>query len=185
MASQLVERFLRPRLPEAKTLADDHSHHGGPGTTSSLRASSGSPPNTTSCPLTVDTTGPSRFGRFDTICDRSSRVDIRVLRGWIAPAPGIAIGAAAWSGYLLAIPLSLVVLLLLGQIETRRQALALMAAYYAGATWQVIPGAATFFGHHDNVLEALLLWLALSFMLALPWAALWSGKPKTRLCPVP
>src|SRR5438094_825000 len=84
MASQLMERFLRTRLPEAKTLADDHSHHGG-----------------------------------------------------------------------------------------------------AGTTWQVIPGAATFFGHHDNVLEALLLWLALSFMLALPWAALWSGKPKTRLCTVP
>jgi hypothetical protein len=61
----------------------------------------------------------------------------------------------------------------------------LMVGYYAGATWQVIPGAATFFGHHANPFQVVLLWLSTSLLLGLAWAAIWSRKRATRLYTVP
>ena len=60
-----------------------------------------------------------------------------------------------------------------------------MVSYYAGATWQVIPGAATFWGHHANLTEALSLWAGASLLLGLVWAPLWSKRRATRLCMVP
>ncbi len=60
-----------------------------------------------------------------------------------------------------------------------------MVSYYAGATWQVIPGAATFFGHHASPVQVLLLWLGTSLLLALPWVVLWSRNRWRRLYTVP
>ncbi|PYV63560.1 MAG: hypothetical protein DMG97_37370, partial [Acidobacteria bacterium] len=73
----------------------------------------------------------------------------RPPRGFILPVSGLALGAAAWRGHLALIPLSLLVLLFFGQLQTRRQVFGLTVAYYAGATWQVVPGAAAFFGYHN------------------------------------
>jgi hypothetical protein len=60
-----------------------------------------------------------------------------------------------------------------------------MISYYAGATWQIVPGAATFFGHHANPFQAVLLWLSTSLLLGSAWTAIWSRKRTTRLCTVP
>ena len=98
---------------------------------------------------------------------------------------GFAVGALAWSGYLATIPISLLILLLLGRLETRKQALALMVNYYAGPTWQVVPGAGTFFGHHANLLHVFLLWMGASIVLGLAWIPLTLLNRTTRLYTVP
>ena len=86
---------------------------------------------------------------------------------------------------LAAIPLSLLIFLLLGFQQTRTRALGLMVSYYAGATWQLIPGAATFFGDHANPVHAVLLWVGASLLLGLAWLPLWSQKRGTRLYTIP
>jgi apolipoprotein N-acyltransferase len=99
-------------------------------------------------------------------------------------ATGFAVGATAWSGYTPAIAFSLLVLILLVLPRRRRDVFLLMLCYYAGATWQIIPGASVFFGHHANPIQILFLWLGASSILAAPWAALWSHRPRLRLCGV-
>src|SRR5208282_53545 len=86
---------------------------------------------------------------------------------------------------LAAIAFSLVILLLLGLSRKRRDTFLLMLSYYAGATWQIIPGASVFFGHHANPIQVVLMWLAVSAALAAPWGALWSDKPRVRLYAIP
>jgi hypothetical protein len=136
--------------------------------------------------LTADTTDQLRFRRFATICARCRDLPhLRAPRGFLLPLTGLTLGAAAWSGCLALIPLSLLLILLFGLLETRTQVIALIVGYYAGATWQIIPGAATFFGHHTNPIQVLLLWLCVSLVLALPWVTLWSKKAGTRAYTVP
>jgi len=57
--------------------------------------------------------------------------------------------------------------------------------YYAGATWQILPGAATFFGHHANPIQVLGLWAGVSLLLAAPWAILWSQRRALRMWTAP
>ena len=91
----------------------------------------------------------------------------------------------AWSGRLAAIAFSLFIFVLLGQVKSRTSALMLMLGYYAGATWHVIPGAATFFGHHANPFQVVLLWLSTSLLLGPTWTATWSRRRATSLYTVP
>jgi hypothetical protein len=49
----------------------------------------------------------------------------------------------------------------------------------------MIPGAGTFFGHQANLVNVLLLWMAVSGLLAIPWMALWSMSPDTRMWRIP
>jgi len=151
MASQSTERsFITPRQ-EPATPADNRSRHGDSGHTPFRQDSSGSLRSTTRYPSTVDTTDRSGFLRFATIFAHCSRLcHTAIVRRSLRVGSGFAVGAVAWSGYAATIPLSLVILLLLAQLETRKRAFGLMVSYYAGATWQIIPGAATFFGHHSN-----------------------------------
>jgi hypothetical protein len=81
--------------------------------------------------------------------------------------------------------LSLVIVLLFGLPRKRKDAFLLMLCYYGGATWQIIPGASVFFGHHANPVQIVLLWLAISAALAAPWAVLWSLKGTLRFYAVP
>src|SRR6266550_6597797 len=157
MASQSTEHsFITPRH-EPQTLVGEPSHRGGSESTASPQDSYGSHQSTTPCLLTADTTGQSRSHRFATICARCRRLlHIRAPRSFILLVSGLALGAAAWNGNLVLIPLSLLMLLFFGRLETRRDAFGFTAMYYAGATWQVLPGAATFFGHHTNLVELLL-----------------------------
>jgi hypothetical protein len=96
-----------------------------------------------------------------------------------------AIGALAASGYLIALCLTLAVPFLLGLSRSRKTAFALMFCYYAGATWQILPGAAVFFGHHANSIQVILLWVGASTALALPWALFFSTSTRIRLFTVP
>lgn len=98
---------------------------------------------------------------------------------------GFGVGATAWNGHLATIPLSLLILLLLGFQQTRTRALGLMVSYYAGATWQLIPGTATFFGHHASPVHGVLLWVGTSLLLGVAWLPLWSQKRNTRLYTIP
>lgn len=94
-------------------------------------------------------------------------------------------GAVAWSGHTTTIPLSLLLFPLLSRATSRRHAFAIALSYYAGSTWPVIPGAATFFGPNSGPGDALLLWSAGSTLLALPIALLWSPNPLPRLWRIP
>ena len=98
---------------------------------------------------------------------------------------GFGVGATAWSGHLAAIPLSLLIFLLLGFQQTRTRALGLMVSYYGGATWQLIPGAATFFGDHASPVHAVVLWVGASLLLGVAWLPLWSQNRGTRLYTIP
>jgi apolipoprotein N-acyltransferase len=91
-------------------------------------------------------------------------------------------GAIAWSGYLAAIPLSLVAPLLVYYAKSRIHAYASMFCYYAAASWPVIPGARAFFGVQGTPVIGLLLCLAAAALLALPSGLLFTrGRGKAAL----
>jgi len=186
MASQSTEHsFLTPRQ-EPETLGDESSRRGASENTALPQDSCGSHPSTTRCRSTADTSDRSWFRRFGTIYAPFRRVlQTRAVRRCIMGGSGFGLGAAAWSGHLAAIPLSLLIFLLLGFQQTRSRALGLMVSYYAGATWQVIPGAGTFFGHHATLVHVLLLWMGTSTVLGLAWIPLTLRNRSTRLYTVP
>lgn len=98
---------------------------------------------------------------------------------------GFAIGVVAASGHMLTLCLTLAVLSLLGLSRSRKAVFSLMFSYYAGATWQILPGASVFFGHHANPIQVILLWATTSAILALPWAVFFSTSANFRLFTVP
>jgi hypothetical protein len=91
------------------------------------------------------------------------------------------VSVIAWSGHTLTIPLALLFLVFLSTAKTRGVAYAISIGYYAGATWQIVPGAAMFYGHHANPVQVLGLWAGASSLLAAPWAILWSRRRASRL----
>jgi len=86
---------------------------------------------------------------------------------------------------MIALCLTLAVLFPLGLSRSRKTAFALMLCYYVGATWQILPGTAVFFGHHANAIQVILLWGGASTVLALPWALFFSTRARLRLLTVP
>src|SRR5207249_4474608 len=108
--------------------------------------------------LSFDITS-GHFGNFVT----SSRFQRMVL-----PVLACLTSVIAWSGHTVTIPVALLFFPLLGVAGTRRAAYVTSIAYYAGATWQIVPGAATFFGHHANPMQVLGLWAGVSLLLAAP-----------------
>jgi hypothetical protein len=106
-------------------------------------------------------------------------------RQWLLSCLAFAISAIAWSGYSIAIAVSLLFVVLLNWASSRKEAYFMAVGYYAGATWQVVPGAGTFFGHHSNPVQILTLWAAVSLLLAAPWALLWSANVNSRLWRIP
>lgn len=85
-------------------------------------------------------------------------------------------GVIAWSGHLATIPLSLLAPLLVYHAKSRVHAYALMFAYYAAASWPIIPGARAFFGQRGTTLIGLILCVGAAALLALPWGLLFSNK---------
>ena len=57
-------------------------------------------------------------------------------------------------------------------------AAAVAFAYYAGATWVVIPGAKTFFGAGAGLLDGSTLWLFGAGLLCVPYGMIWSSSPR-------
>jgi hypothetical protein len=119
----------------------------------------------------------------DTICGRFGSVN--ETRWWVLSGFAAMVSAIAWSGHSFTIPVSLAFLLLLNCAWSRKGAFALAVGYYAGATWQIVPGAGAFFRHHTNPLEILILWASVSLLLAGPWALLWSTTANSRLYRTP
>ena len=77
--------------------------------------------------------------------------------------------AIAWSGHLATIPLSLVAPLLVYHAKSKIHAYATMFAYYAAASWPIIPGERVFFGRDGTPLIGLFLCVGAAALLALPW----------------
>jgi len=101
-------------------------------------------------------------------------VFVRHRRQILSVAIAAAVGNIAWCGRAAAIPLSLVFPpLALGQ-RNRAASFAVAFAYYAGASWPLIPGARVFFGPYATVALAVLLWIAAACILAAPWAMMGS-----------
>lgn len=94
---------------------------------------------------------------------------------------GALIGRMAWSGHTAALPLSLLTFALIRPAGNMRNRWILFAAYYAGATWPIVPGSAVFYGHAFNPFAIVSLWLAVAAVLASPFAVLTSGKSDVRL----
>lgn len=89
------------------------------------------------------------------------------------------LGAMAWSGWPLALALASFAPVLILTASTRRDAGLRAAAYFAGATWPIVPAAAVFFGADAGALRvammAIAFWLAVSALNAVPWMA---GSPE-------
>lgn len=189
MASQSTEHCFATPHPEREIRGACPSRTGPSEGMKYRQDSCGSLPSTTRYRSIVDIT--DRFQShisgiiFDLsrFCERLS--EMLADSATLLAATGFAVGAAAWSGYTPAIAFSLLVLILLALPRSRTDAFALMFCYYAGATWQIIPGASVFFGHHANPIQIVLLWLGTSSILAAPWAALWCHHAGLRLYRAP
>jgi hypothetical protein len=148
--------------------------------------SSGSCRDTIRYLSTAATTVPFLLLSFDITSGRfGSTISSAGFQRKALPALAFFVSVVAWSGHVLTIPLALLLLVLLSTAMTRSVALTTCAAYYAGATWQILPGAATFFGHHANPVQVLSLWAGASLLLATPWAILWSPSRALRLWRMP
>jgi len=85
--------------------------------------------------------------------------------------------AIAWSGHLATIPLSLGAPMLIYYAKSRSHAYASMFAYYALASWPIVPGAHAFFGLKGTPLIGLVLCVAAAALLALPWGLFFASRP--------
>lgn len=91
-------------------------------------------------------------------------------------------GIVAWSGYFYAFLALLSLPILFKQCASTRARLILLYCYYAGSIWEVMPGAAQFFGDSATAmhpLSLLTLWLVSTAVLTAPW--LWMIlRPNTK-----
>jgi hypothetical protein len=121
-------------------------------------------------------------------------VFVRNRRAILSIAIAAVVGDIAWCGRPSAIPLSLIFPPVALTQRTRGTAYAVGFAYYAGASWPLIPGARVFFGPYATVALAVLLWMAAAAILAAPWAlvgpvpgdrSVWRGPLALVLAAVP
>jgi hypothetical protein len=186
MESRLTESYCETLRRDLQTPEDDHSLPGPKAIMSLPLDSSGSYRNIIRYLSTAAITVLSPLISFDITSGRfGSVVRSAGFQRRTLPALACLVSVVAWSGHILTIPLAVLLLVLLSAATTRRIALTTCVAYYAGATWQILPGAATFFGHHANPLQVLSLWAGASLLLAMPWAILWSPRRASRLWRMP
>jgi apolipoprotein N-acyltransferase len=98
---------------------------------------------------------------------------------------GAAIGIVAWSGHVAALPLSLGLMALLRPAATFLNRLFLTTSYFAGAMWPILPGSSIFYGNDFEPLHTVRNWIAVSILLALPWALLTGSSLKRLAWSVP
>ena len=186
MESRLTESCCETLRRDLRTPEDAHLLPGPKAIMSLPLDSSGSCRNIIRYLSTAATTALSRSLSSDITSGRfGSTISSAGFQRRALPALACFVGVVAWSGHILTIPLALLLLVLLSTAMTRRVALTTSVAYYAGATWQILPGAATFFGHHANPVQVLSLWASASLLLAAPWAILWSPRRASRLWRMP
>ena len=137
----------------------------------------GSSPPSTSTVSTAATMVPFRSPRFGTASDHCGRLLRKLLSvSALIPAVAAMTAAIAWSGHLATIPLSLVAPLLVYHAKSKMHAYATMFAYYAAASWPIIPGARVFFGRDGTPLIGLFLCVGAAALLALPCGLFFTSK---------
>lgn len=101
---------------------------------------------------------------------------------WFGPAiAGLCIGVLSWSGNLLGLLLTPLLVLVWSRCSSRTQAFAAAFCYYLGAGRGLFKGAGVFFsdlGPMESFGYGLVLWLGYSGILGLVWGLLWA---RTRL----
>src|SRR5260370_41695266 len=130
--------------------------------------------------MPADITAPSKTTRSSSLLSPYSRSG-RISRAALIISLSFITGAIAWSGHTFTIAFSLVLFPLLSFLQRRTEAFAAAAAYYAGSTWPVVPGAAVFFGTHAGVIEGMVVWILGSCTLAIPFGLLWSKNRQQNL----
>jgi hypothetical protein len=101
-------------------------------------------------------------------------------RAWLFSMGTTLTGAIAWSGWMPAISLAILMPIAVSLQRNRRAAFLTAFGYYAGASWPLMTGAKAFFGANATWLESALLWLTSSFLLALPFGVLWTNNIRKR-----
>src|SRR5690349_9209781 len=181
MAFELMENSSQTALPTSKIIGDESLPLGLTANTSSREEAFGSSQTLTA--------GASIAGTLARFVPQSFNTDSApygpftqkfLSLSFFLPAIAVIISAIAWSGHVIAIPLSLVAPLLLYHAESRLHSYAILFCYYLGASWPVIPGANTFFGSHGNVVEGLLICISASALLAIPSALLFTRNRNVR-----
>jgi hypothetical protein len=170
MEFESMDNYFPTARDDSTTTYNAPLTHGPMVATELRREPCGSSPRSIATASTAATTVPfqrPRFGIISARCGRSLRKFLSSRITLLAIAATTA--AVAWSGYLAAIPLSLVAPLIVYLAKSRKQAYASMFCYYAAASWPLIPGARAFFGLQGTPLIGLFLCLAAAALLALPW----------------
>lgn len=109
------------------------------------------------------------------------RTNARVYSHCLAAA---AIGIIAWHGATAPIALTAVIPVLVFLQRSRFEASSVGLAYYAAASWPLIPGVLGYFAPSGTILQALAFWAVPSLLLPLPWIACWDrarSRPWWRL----
>ena len=88
----------------------------------------------------------------------------------------ISVGASfAWSPLM---ALMFLMPLLAGLQRSRLSAYMVAVAYYAGASWALVPASRNFLGPSPSPLSAVALWFLSAVLLASPFALVWSDRPE-------
>ena len=175
MEFKLMENLSPIAQPVSKITADARSSHGLMANTLCQPGVSGLFQISTPGASTAVTSAPSAARSLDTGSARYGHLLQKCLpHNASRPVLATAIGAIAWSGHLATIPLSLLPAALLYKAQSRAQAYAIVASYYFGASWPLIPGAKAFFGDKASILDGVLLCLMATLLLAVPAAVLFT-----------
>lgn len=103
-------------------------------------------------------------------------MSVERCRARLFPVGTTLAGAIAWSGWMPAIALAILMPIAVSLQKNRRWAFVTALGYYAGASWPLLPGSKAFFGANATWLESALLWLTSSFLLALPFGIFWTNN---------
>jgi hypothetical protein len=82
-------------------------------------------------------------------------------------------GLIAWRGTPVRIGLAGAIPILLFTRPSRLEAFGAGFAYYAAASWPIVPGVLDYFAPSGTILQALLFWALPSLLLPIAWVACW------------
>ncbi|MBO9101900.1 conjugal transfer protein TraB (plasmid) [Rhizobium sp. K1/93] len=100
------------------------------------------------------------------------------LRGAILIGLSVAVGAVAWSGIMVTLPVATILPLLWAQSPSRLVAAAVSAAYFLAASRGLPQGVANFYA--ADLWPGLLLWAMASVGFTIVHAVLWTGHPEKK-----
>ena len=110
------------------------------------------------------------------------RTNARMYSHCVAAA---GIGFIAWRGTPALIAMTAIIPVLVFLQRSRFEAFSVSVAYYATASWPLIPGVLGYFAPSGTILQALVFWAVPSLMLPLPWIVCWSPNASQTLWRLP